>query len=239
MRRALPASATRVACGSRPATIASPIASACESRKRVRASPASSAASAAIMFSWAFLPKPGTSSRRPSSTAWRRSSSEVTPRFSCSARTRFGPSPGMRVISTRPAGIRARSLSADGIVPPSSSASIFSAIVSPDPRQLLGPPGAREVGYGHPGLADRLRSVPIGHDPVDHCAVELVQAGQLVEGVGYLGVSHGAWDPGASLRGRAGSLACPADLQRGREPRGDRRADRWLSSPPPAGSTAS
>jgi hypothetical protein len=41
----------------------------------------------------------------------------------------------MRVISTSPGGIRARSLSADGIVPPSSRASIFSAIVLPTPAR--------------------------------------------------------------------------------------------------------
>ena len=39
----------------------------------------------------------------------------------------------MRVISTRPAGMRAFSLSAAGIEPVSSRASIFSAIVLPTP----------------------------------------------------------------------------------------------------------
>ena len=39
----------------------------------------------------------------------------------------------MRVISTRPAGILALSLSAEGIEPVSSSASIFSAMVLPTP----------------------------------------------------------------------------------------------------------
>ena len=39
----------------------------------------------------------------------------------------------MRVTSTRPDGIRCLSLSADGIEPPSSRASIFSAIVFPTP----------------------------------------------------------------------------------------------------------
>ncbi len=40
----------------------------------------------------------------------------------------------MRVTATRPAGMRARSLSVAGIVPVSSRASIFSAIVLPTPE---------------------------------------------------------------------------------------------------------
>jgi hypothetical protein len=48
-------------------------------------------------------------------------------------RTRFGPRPGIRVISTRPAGIRSFSLSAEGMLPSSSSSAIFSAIVLPMP----------------------------------------------------------------------------------------------------------
>ena len=112
------------------------------------------------------------------------------------ARTRFGPRPGMRVTSTSPAGIRACSLSADGIVPPSSSASIFSAIVLPTPASSSTRPALRQVRDGHARLADRLGRVAVGHHAVDHRAVELVEAGQLVEGVGDLGVSHGAGTPG-------------------------------------------
>ena len=46
----------------------------------------------------------------------------------------MGPSPGMRVTAIRPAGMRAFSLSAEGIEPVSSRASIFSAIVLPTPE---------------------------------------------------------------------------------------------------------
>ena len=97
----------------------------------------------------------------------------------------------MRVISTRPAGIFALSLSADGIEPPSRSASIFSAIVLPTPASSSALPGPRELGHGAARLADRLGRVAVGHDPVDHRAVELVQARQLVEGLCDLGVAHG------------------------------------------------
>ena len=53
---------------------------------------------------------------------------------------RFGPSPGMRVISTRPEGMRCFSLSAEGIEPVSSRASIFSAIVLPTPASSTARP---------------------------------------------------------------------------------------------------
>ena len=46
----------------------------------------------------------------------------------------------MRVTSTRPDGIRCFSLSADGIEPVSSSASIFSAIVLPTPASTSARP---------------------------------------------------------------------------------------------------
>ena len=46
----------------------------------------------------------------------------------------------MRVISTRPEGMRCFSLSADGIEPVSSSASIFSAIVLPTPASSTARP---------------------------------------------------------------------------------------------------
>ena len=81
---------------------------------RVRALPSAPSASAASTFSSALAPNPGTSLSRPCSAASRRSSSDATPSASCSRRTRLGPSPGMCVISTRPTGILALSLSADG-----------------------------------------------------------------------------------------------------------------------------
>ncbi len=134
-RRALPASSTRSAagCSRRAATISSPTTRALESTIRSFGRPSAPAANAAMTFSSALSPKPGTSLSRPSSAALRRSSSELTPRLSWSSLTRLGPRPGMRVISTRPAGILAFSLSAEGIEPVSSSASIFSAMVLPTP----------------------------------------------------------------------------------------------------------
>ena len=82
----------------------------------------------------------------------------------------------MRVTSTRPEGIRALSLSAAGIEPVSSRASIFSAIVLPDARELVDAallaPARRPR---HAGLADRLRRVAVGDHPVYDGAVELVR----------------------------------------------------------------
>ncbi len=83
-RRALPASSTRRAagCSRSAATSSSPTVSAFESSMRGLGRPSAPAASAATTFSCAFAPKPGTSSRLPSSLARLRSSSELTPRWS-------------------------------------------------------------------------------------------------------------------------------------------------------------
>ncbi len=80
--------------------------------------------------------------RRPAAA----SSSEAMPELVEQLRARFlGPSPGMRVTSTRPGGNLALSLSADGISPVSSSASIFSAIVLPMPGELGARPCAGQL----------------------------------------------------------------------------------------------
>ena len=84
----------------------------------------------------------------------------------------------MRVTSTRPAGMRCFSLSAEGIEPVSSSASIFSAIVLPTPASSSARPCLRELLDRHAGLADRLRGVAVGHHAVHDRAVQLVQAGR-------------------------------------------------------------
>ena len=55
------------------------------------------------------------------------------PSSSNSFRARLGPSPGRRVIASSPAGYFARSLTADGMSPVSSSATIFSSSVLPIP----------------------------------------------------------------------------------------------------------
>ena len=86
------------------------------------------------------LPKPFTSFSWPLSAALRRSSIEVTPIWSCSNLARLGPSPGMRVTSTSPDGMRCFSLSAEGMLPVSSRVSIFSAIVLPTPASSTARP---------------------------------------------------------------------------------------------------
>ena len=82
----------------------------------------------------ALAPKPGTSASRPASAASRSSSSESTPSCSCRSARALGPEPrDARDLHQARPGSAPRSLSADGIEPLSSSASIFSAIVLPTP----------------------------------------------------------------------------------------------------------
>jgi hypothetical protein len=141
-RRALPASSTRSADGwsRRLATSSSPTARAFESSMRALGRPSAPAASAASTFSSAFVPKPFTSFSWPVSAALRRSSIELTPIWSWSSLARLGPRPGMRVTSTSPDGMRCLSLSAEGMLPVSSRASIFSAIVLPTPASSTARP---------------------------------------------------------------------------------------------------
>jgi hypothetical protein len=97
----------------------------------------SPAARACAIVSSVLTPKPGTCRTRSSATAARSESSDATPSVSNSLRAFFGPSPGIRVISTSPGGYFALSLTALGICPVSSSASIFSAIVLPTPDKVV------------------------------------------------------------------------------------------------------
>ncbi len=62
------------------------------------------------------------------------------PSCSCSSRARLGPRPGIRVIAIKPGGNFARSRSAAGIAPVSSSATIFSCSVSPTPGSSVARP---------------------------------------------------------------------------------------------------
>ena len=96
------------------------------------AAPASSAAST---LSSNFAPKPFASRSVPVSAAARSASIESIPSWSYIARTRFGPTPGRRVIAARPGGMRSRSLPSAGIVPVSTIAWIFSSSVLPIPGQ--------------------------------------------------------------------------------------------------------
>ncbi len=70
---------------------------------------------------------------RPAVAASRSASSESMPSSSYRRRARLGPRPPSRVISMTPAGYLARSFSAAGIVPVSSSATSFSSSVLPTP----------------------------------------------------------------------------------------------------------
>ena len=135
----------------------------------------------------------------------------------------LGPEAGQarEVDEARP-GIRARSFSMAGIVPVSSSASIFSSSVRPMPGSSVTLPSRVMARDRARRLADRLGGVAVGEHAVDDGAVELVEVGQLVEergdgGVGRIG--HGRWPIRyAALHDRT-RLARPAHLQRGREPR--------------------
>ena len=192
MRRALPASSTRVRRGGRaaPPPARPPTASAWDRMCRGRAAVAP-AASAARTFSSALAPKPGTSRsaarpRRPRCS----SSSESTPSVSYSWRARFGPRPGRRVISTRPAGNFAFSLSAAGIEPRLEQRVDLLGDRLADARQLAALPGVRELLHRGARLADRLRRVAVGERPGRPPRRRARTGRQLVECRCYLGVPH-------------------------------------------------
>ena len=84
-----------------------------------------------------------------------------------------------------------------------------------DARQLVRAAIARHLRDRHAGLPDRLRGVAVGHHAIHDGSVELVQAGELLEGLGYLSVAHGP----ARVRALVERLADPSDLQRGAEHR--------------------
>ena len=134
-RRAEPASSTRSAagCARSAATICSPIVSArCSSTRCGGRSPIPASIDDRTDAS-NFGPNPLTSRSLWPSAAARSAASESMPSSLKSLRARFGPRPGRRVISSRPGGYFARSFSAAGIVPVSSSATSFSSSVLPIP----------------------------------------------------------------------------------------------------------
>jgi hypothetical protein len=59
-----------------------------------------------------------------------------------------------------------------------------------DAGQLLGPPRPRELRDRRARVADGLGGVAVRQHPVDDRAVQLVEVGELREGVGDLGVAH-------------------------------------------------
>ena len=89
------------------------------------------AAIAARIFSSAFAPSPATSRTRSVSQAMRSSSMVVTPSASNSLRVVFAPTPGRRMMSTRPGGYFASSLISAFSEPVSRSSVTLAAIVSP------------------------------------------------------------------------------------------------------------
>ena len=138
-RRAEPAISTCTAAGwarSASATC-SPTSSAVGRTMRCAGLSAAPASSAASTLSSNFTPKPFASRSRPVSAASRSASIESMPSWSYIARTRFGPTPGRRVIAARPGGMRSRSLPSAGMVPVSTIAWIFSSSVLPIPGRVV------------------------------------------------------------------------------------------------------
>ena len=111
-------------------------------------------------------------------------SSESIPSSSKSRRARLGPRPGRRVISSSPGGYFARSFSAAGMSPVSSSATSFSSSVLPMPGSVVTRPSRVSAGDGDRRVARRLRRRAVGEHAVDDRAVELVEVAELVEGGG-------------------------------------------------------
>ena len=135
---------------------------------------------------WA--PSPSRRAACPPSAASPRLSNESTPSVECSSRTRFGPTPGKRVIATKPGGILARSFSIAGIVPVSINARIFSCNVAAYARELSCLPFARQDGHRDRRLAHRSRAAAIGQHPVHDRPVQLVQVAQFLQGLGDRGI---------------------------------------------------
>ena len=139
-RRTPPATSTWTAAGWRrsSSTIASPSSVArCSSSSRGAAFSATPDANAASTDSSNLGPKPLTPRSFCSAAAVRSASSESIPSSSKSLRARLGPRPGSRVRSISPGGNLARSFSAAGIVPVSSSALSFSSSVLPIPGSVV------------------------------------------------------------------------------------------------------
>ena len=135
-------------------------------------------------------PKPRSARMWPASAAARSASSESMPSSSYSRRARLGPKPGRCITGIRPAGNFARSLTAAGMSPVSSSARSFSSSVLPMSGSSVTLALAGELGDGHGRVAHRARRVAVGDDAVLDRAVELVEVPQLLEGGGDLGVGQ-------------------------------------------------
>ena len=127
----------------------------------------------------------GSAARSPPRAAPR---GESIPSSSNSRRARLGPRPGRCVICTSPGGYFARSLTSAGISPVSASARTFSWIVAPIPGSSVARPARASAAIDCRRVPNRLGGVPVGDDPVDDRAVELVEVAELVERLRDLGV---------------------------------------------------
>ena len=140
LRRSEPATSTRsdAGCARSAPTICSAIGTARDSRIRGAGPPSSScSARTRLRFSSAFGPNPRSPRIWPASAAARSASSESTPISSYSRRARFGPKPGRCMTDSSPLGNLARSFTAAGISPVSSSARSFSSSVLPIPGTVV------------------------------------------------------------------------------------------------------
>ena len=171
MRRALPAISTRSAAGMGAQVLDDLLADREHRRQQQRARPAPpprarpSAASDVLLGlrpeardgAQALLPRPPRAAPRASRCRARRGS--------CARSS--APRPGMRVNRTSSPGNFARSFTAAGMSPVSSSARIFSSSVFPTLRQLGRAALARELRHRHRRVADRLGGLAVGDHPVD------------------------------------------------------------------------
>ena len=128
------------------------------------------------------------------------------------------------MTSTSDAGNFAFSFAAAGISPVWTRSTILPCSVVADPRELGGLAGEGQLLDRYGAALDHSGGLAIGDDPVADGAVELVKGRELGHRGGDLGVAHGASD--SRLRGvsaNSARVARPAHVQRGREPRADRR----------------
>ena len=94
------------------------------------------------------------------------------------------------MIAIRPGGNFARSFSAAGIVPVSTSARIFSCSVLPIPGSSVARPSRASAATDTDASRTALAAAAVGEHAVHDRAVELVQVAELLERVGDRGVGE-------------------------------------------------
>ena len=193
-RRALPASSTAIAdgCSRSAATSSSPTSSAFDSTMRTLGLPSAPGCQRRHDVLLGLLAEAGHVASRPSSVALRSSSSDVD----------------AEVLVEQPGALRAEprdpgDLDQAGgdarleLVGRGDRAGLEQGVDLlgdrlADARELLDPPLARHLLDRHARLADGLGGGAVGADAVDDRAVQLVEAGQLLEGFRDLAVPHRA-----------------------------------------------